>query len=172
VKHLLIVGITGTGKTILAKRLTQYSAVPALIYDPFVSEGWKAQKVTDNIDEFAELVHRSQHCLVIIDEAPEALGRSSEFQSLATLTRHYGHTVILIAQRAMQLTPTVRSQCGRIAAFKQSSYDARILATEYADDTFLAVNTLRSGVYAYKGHPDTAVKFFALWPLRPSRATL
>lgn len=133
--HTLIIGITGSGKTTLAKRLAiRYAnqGIPVLVLDPFKSPEWQANLITDEPDEFVDIVFENLNCAIFVDESADMIGRwAGTMQKLATQSRNLGHNVHFICQRPKQLDINMRTQCESIFVFKLSYHDAKELAIEF-----------------------------------------
>jgi len=160
--HTLIIGITGSGKTTLAKALSQQYLkrnIPVFVLDPLLSEKWNANYITDNPDEFVETVFDNVNCAVFVDESAETIGRyAGIMQKLATSSRNLGHNVHFICQRPKQLDINMRTQCENIFVFKLSLYDTRELANEYVADELLYAPQLKKGEYLAKIGVDGSVR--------------
>jgi energy-coupling factor transporter ATP-binding protein EcfA2 len=155
--HSLIIGTTGSGKTTLAIELARAykrRKRPVLVLDPFRDARWRDAGVTlltDNPEHFMRAATRNRDCALFIDESGKVVGRyNDDMFWLATDARHYGHSSHFIAQRAMQLSPTVRDQCEYLFLFRVSRRDAKLLAEEYTDDSLLESSALPKGEYFFK----------------------
>lgn len=152
--HTLIIGVTGSGKTVLSKALCQRyieRGITAFVLDPLLSDGWNANYITDNPEEFLYTVFENVNCAVFVDESAETIGRyAGVMQKLATSSRNLGHNVHFICQRPKQLDVNVRTQCENIFVFKLSFYDAKELAREHVADKLLYAPKLRKGEYLAK----------------------
>lgn len=159
--HTLILGITESGKTTLAVKLAQNykkRGINVLVLEPFKSQKWNADFITDNANEFLDVVFTNKSCAIFIDESGDMIGRYNEaMNKLATVSRHYGHNSHFICQRATMINPTIRSQCSNIFLFKQSLDDAKILSKEYVCDDLLNSHKLRQGQYLAKLGIDSEV---------------
>ena len=139
--HSLILGVTGSGKTTLAKHIAK-RLKRVIVFATYKSD-WQCFHFTDNVSELVSIVETNKRLNIFIDEAGESLKRNDkEFQFLATRTRHFGHNVFFITQRANQLTPNIRTNCESLYCFKQSFNDASVLAQEFADETIMKVTEL------------------------------
>ncbi len=147
--HTLIVGITESGKTTLAKKLSK----------KFVSEGFNVIVLTSVFDEwpvgvivyddqekFLKAFWASKRCVVFIDEGGETIGRfNKSMEQTATKGRHYGHTCFFMGQRATLINATVRGQCSQLFCFSQGSKDAELLAEEWNQPELKEAPLLRRG---------------------------
>lgn len=133
--HSLIVGQTESGKTTLAIHLAQEyqkRGIKVAVLDPMLDRRWSADFITDDPQAFTAVARSSRRCALFVDESGAVIGRyNDEFFWLATQARHLGHNSHFITQRAAQLNPTVRDQCGHLFAFRLSFRDAKVLSDEY-----------------------------------------
>lgn len=150
--HTLIIGQTESGKTtlaiLIAKGLIERKK-NVVVLDPMKNGNWPEGVI--HIDEIGQLMtylKSHQSCYVFIDESGMVVDRYEvEHQWLATTSRHYGHSVYFIAQRAQMLHPTVRDQCQCVYAFLISPKDSDILA-----DRFIKMEKhVRKACYLNKG---------------------
>lgn len=159
--HTLIIGITGSGKTTLAKKLCQQyikRGITVFVLDPLLSSEWNAHYITDNPDEFVDVVFDNINCAIFVDESAETIGRyAGAMQRLATSSRNLGHNVHFICQRPKQLDINMRTQCEIVFVFKLSYYDAKELAKEYVADELMHAPKLQKGQYLAKVGVDGAV---------------
>ncbi len=156
--HAAIYGIGGSGKSTLGFTLASQCVANdwgVLILDPNDDDGWpvgaNVRKVRD-AEALMVLAKRSQRCALFIDEAGESLGRGAKAQGvqwLTTRSRHWGHRVYVMAQRAQQVELTIRNQCSEAFVFRQSPYDARMLADQYADQLLLSAPALERGTFIH-----------------------
>lgn len=160
--HTLIIGITDSGKTTLAQRLAfvyKSKSVPVLVLDPFKSDNWHADYITDNPEEFLTIISQLRNCAIFIDEAGDMIGRwGGVMNQTATKSRHYGHNAHFIVQRAKMLDISVRTMCVNIFCFKSSLYDTKELANEFVADNLTLAHTLKKGQFLCKIGIDGAVK--------------
>jgi hypothetical protein len=144
------------------------SGVPVLILDPS-RHNWQADfpgatdlYVTDDTDAYIRVVFANEKCLLIVDEAGDAIGRAMRTDQahrnmLATRTRHRGHSAVFIAQRAPMVSPTIQRQCQHAWIFRQHADDLRDLAKLLTNDGVLKASELPRGscIYARNdGHTD------------------
>ncbi len=152
--HSLVVGPTRCGKSSLVKALAQDSldrGVGVLVLDPN-NDDWPCSFQTTDTEAFIALAKKSRHCLLIVDEAGEAIGRGKGSDGSIWITsrsRHWGHCAILIAQRAQMVELNVRSQCANAYVFRQSTGDARLLSDQFADESLLSAPTLAKYEFLY-----------------------
>jgi len=139
--HNLILGSSESGKSCLAKTLVSgllNRGKSVIVYDPIgVSSEWNGGIFLRDDDLLQETMkdekyHQSH---VFIDEAGTLFNEGSrrDVTWVVTRSRHLGHSVYLITQRAMQITKTARDQCKRLYCFQVSMDDAILLAKEYND---------------------------------------
>lgn len=124
-----------------------------LVLDPS-NQPWDCDYKTTDTDEFISVVFANQRCLVIVDEAAEAIGqaRSREHEGrikLATRTRHRGHSVIFISQYASTVNAGVRRQCQKAWIFRQSYDDIKTLSKELCNPDAMQAANLGPGECLY-----------------------
>lgn len=145
--HVMIAGITESGKTTLAKRLVArytHNGIQTLVLDPLCDPGWGATFQTSDKGLFLENVKLSRNCALFIDESGEMIGRyNEEMFFLATRARHYGHNTHFITQRVVQVNKTVRDQCVDLFLFMVSKTDAKVLADEFNKQELQCANELK-----------------------------
>lgn len=133
--HVLILGMTESGKTTLARNLAayyKYQQWGVLVLDPLKDPRWSCDFITDDQEEFLDVFWRSRRCIAFLDEGGESVGRyDTAMQQTATRGRHWGHSCHFIAQRATQLAPIVRDQCSRLYLFCSSVKDGRLMSEEF-----------------------------------------
>ena len=117
------------------------AGINSLVLDPLGNEWPDASYVTDHTDTFIEVAFSNNNCLLIIDEAGEAIGaaRSQAHQhriKLATRSRHQGHTAIFIAQKYTLINATIRANCERIWLFRQHRKELTTVAEDFARTGF------------------------------------
>ena len=147
--HSLIVGMTESGKTTLAKRLATNimgRQKPVLVLDILGSK-WNCNYQTHKIDEFMGIVKDIQNSYIFVDEAGEVGKLDKEFYWLATRSRHLGHSVFFITQRAKQLAPIVRNQCKNLFLFCSSYMDCKSLYEDFNFTEILEGNNLPQGTF-------------------------
>lgn len=130
------------------------AGVPVLVLDPSGQHWDDAHFVTGDTDEYIRVVFSNERCLLIVDEAGEAIGRamSADHQhrnKLATRTRHRGHSAIFISQAASTISPTIRRQCQKIWLFRQSFPSCKILSEEMCNPGIIAAAQLGRGKCLY-----------------------
>jgi hypothetical protein len=134
--HSLFVGKTMHGKTQLAKRMAKYfsdAGTPVLVLTPFVQDNWDADYITDDKEDFLNMVFSHTDCLVVVDEGGEFADKHDKtMYTLATRGRHNGHLCFFIAQRANMVHVNIRTQCSNLFIFRSSINDCRMLANDFA----------------------------------------
>lgn len=115
------------------------------MYDILFDE-WDCHERHQDQDKFLQSVWSQTGCCVFVDESGETVGQHNELMaSLATRGRHWGHRVHFIAQRAAQVSPTVRDQCHTLFLFASSSKDSKAHAEEWNDALLLEAPNLKVG---------------------------
>jgi len=141
--HSLIIGMSESGKTTLAKQIAEEFTSQGqeyIVYDPITpyQSAWEnASFITDDIDQLYNIAKHpeSRNLLIIIDESSVGIGRNpKDKQWFATQARHWGHTVLFLAQREVQVSVTVRDQCTWVYIFKISKKDSEKFADEFGHD--------------------------------------
>lgn len=154
--HTLVVGKTDSGKSTAARRLVlehfkpsgRYREVLALDYkkDP----RFRADRITDNPEEFLEWVETSRDCLLLIDESSETVGRfAGAMRRIATMYRELGHQAIFIVQRGADLDKTVRRNCSNLFCFRTGADDAAELRKDFPALDPAAAARLDQGFYIF-----------------------
>lgn len=173
--HLLICGVTQSGKTTLAHALAEHEARQKnprqmIVYDPVGTETaagtWPecspAVDIYTERDEFLKELpkYEGRPCLIFVDEADDVF-RHSEPENTAIIRRgrHHGWQIVLITQRPKLLSPSARSQCGRIAMFRMARDDAKAVAND-AGHNELEKITLDRGDYLLLNCGDSAYECF------------
>lgn len=151
--HGLICGQTMSGKTTLARQIARQHAAAGrgvLVLDPLYDQELQqiADWSTDDPDEFLAVVFRNQNCTLIIDEGGQTIGRyAAHLERLATQSRHLGHIAVFISQRPMQISKTIRAQCGWLACFQVCAADAAGLSDDFNQPLLLQAPALHKGQY-------------------------
>lgn len=147
IMHSLIIGMTESGKTclalILAKQLRSKGKKVAVL-DPLHNPDWDCDfRTTDPVD-LQDYLASERSVYVFIDEGGKVFNNGNDltFAEFATTSRHYGHSVHFMAQRAMQIPKTMRDQCSRLFLFTSSASDGIIHADEWNKDVLRQCNTL------------------------------
>ena len=142
------------GKTTLALKMAQkYKAnnIPLIVLDPIKLNRWNADYITDNPNDFVNVVFKNTRCALFIDESGEAVGRyGGAMKIIATKSRQWGHNAHFITQRAQDLDKTMRYQCTNIFVFRLPVDDGKILDSTYAVTGFRECANLFCGEYLYK----------------------
>lgn len=131
------------------------------VLDPHLDPGWDADFLTDKQEDIIYYADSTTKNLLIVDEAGEMIGRYGRTMNrLATMGRHRGHKCMFLAQRAMQLDPTTRSQCTHVIAFEQCKKDAILLSDDFNCEEFLEAPRLQQGeaIIRRKGFPVSRMK--------------
>ena len=73
-KGLLLIGVPGTGKTLIATMLAAHWSLPLLVFDVGRAFGSLVGQSEANIDQVITLANACRPCIVFIDEIEKALG--------------------------------------------------------------------------------------------------
>lgn len=147
--HIFVCGMTMSGKSFVAKeiaRRVRRAGRAVLLLDPIGDVSWPCTWRTDDPERFLAKAKASQGCLLVVDEAGEALGRGLQargMQWLVTRSRHNGHRALICAQRATQIEPIFRDNCETLLLFSVFSDSAAIWAESFNDRELLNAPTLR-----------------------------
>lgn len=158
--HTVIAGMTGTGKSTLAKaiaRTGKSEGMEILVLDPYNDRQFHeiTKHVYTDSFEFYDTVMQSQNCVVIADECGETLRKNPGFDALATMTRKKGHLMVFCCQRYVQMTVTLRTQCSKVYAFRQSKKDCVLLVEDFGDDKLMECTNLKRGYFYEKTSVDS-----------------
>lgn len=151
--HGLICGQTMSGKTTLARKIAKQhrdAGRGILVLDPLYDEELTALAdwSTDDPEKFLEVVFKNRNCTLVIDEGGQTIGRfAAHLERLATQSRHLGHMAVFISQRPMQISKTIRAQCGYLACFQVCGADAQGLADDFNAPALLSAPALLKGQY-------------------------
>lgn len=133
--------------------------MPILVLTPLPDPNWNTEHIFSDSNLFLQVVFASRNCDVFIDESGEMIGRYADVMGkLATRSRHYGHNVHFIAQRASQLDKTIRDQCSNLFLFCVSMDDAKTLSNEYAKEELKNANLLGRGEFYKTGRFQSVEK--------------
>lgn len=127
--------MTESGKSALSKLLVKSlkeRGKTVVVLDP-LGDRWAASVAFEDVAELSAYMAKSKNCHVFIDESGEVFeeGRNSEYAWVVTRSRHLGHSVYLIGQRAIQIPKTMRDQASKAFVFTSSASDGKILADEF-----------------------------------------
>lgn len=149
--HSLILGMTESGKTSLAKKLAQqYKAngINILVLDPMGDPEWNADYQTSNPDEFLSVLWNSRSCAAFVDEAGESAGRYDKaMERSATKGRHWGHKMHYISQRGALISPNIRGNCSNLFLFLSGKNDGKVHAEEWAKEELKNCVNLKVGEF-------------------------
>lgn len=149
--HVLIAGMTLSGKTTLAKRLCQVyrsHGIRTLVLDPILDPQWGADFITADQEHFLEVFWSNTECMAFLDEGGESVGRYDlAMQRTATRGRHRGHVCHYIVQDATQIAPIIRAQCTRLYLFCSPYESGARLARDWNRPQLLECSDLSVGEY-------------------------
>lgn len=126
--HVLICGITGSGKTTAAEHLARLSPRRKVAFNPCGGfENFGAITANDP-DNFLDLLYDDSlnRCDFFIDEADTIFPQYNPHNWAAQRGRHLGMRLFLITQRPVLLDTTARGQCNEAYVFRSNpkDYDA------------------------------------------------
>lgn len=165
----LVLGESGCGKSRLMREvIVPYWArrgFAVLVLDP-VGQDWRsvgAAWQTKDHERFLATARKSQKCVLVVDEAEETLRGSAEQERqmnwLGLQSRNFGHESYFLGQRALQVPPNVRNQCGRVYAFTQDLDDSLWIAKKMLQrDIAEAITRLPEGICLRVQRHKTPVK--------------
>lgn len=146
-----MVGITESGKTTLCKKLAAEhvrQGFAVLVLTNIFDEWPEGVHVFDEQEEFLKAFWASKRCMVFIDEGGETMGRYNKaMESTTTQGRHWGHSVYVCGQSAIQINPTVRNQCSQLFCFAQGTKAAETLSEEWRAPELLEAPDLMQGEF-------------------------
>lgn len=152
--HCLILGMTESGKTARAKQLIrQYQrlGIKCIVLDPLQDPSFGADFQTADPVAFEQMWKTSRSCACFIDETG-AVGKFNEsIRTAATRGRHWGHSFHFLAQKAVQIEPLVRDQCGALFLFRSGLQSRRTLAEEFDQPELLQPVDMLEYHYATRG---------------------
>lgn len=146
--HSLIIGMTGSGKTTIATQMSsayRRKNIKVIVLDPMLDPRWDADFITHDRGKFLYILQHPEtvNCAVFVDESSTMIGHyRKEMFWLATQSRHRGHNVHFICQRAKQISPNVREQCQYLFMFNSSIDSAKELANEFNRIELIRANEL------------------------------
>lgn len=151
----LVVGMSGSGKSSAMRVVAERGAaagVPVLVCDPHGTQWPMADWVTDDIARFVACAQANVGCLLLVDEANEAIGPSGTNHEracrwLATGTRKWGHRLWLGSTGYTEVARAYRRQCDPVVIMRQAVEDATELAKLYRDERLLQAETLEPGQF-------------------------
>lgn len=149
--------MTESGKSTLATQLARAykrRGIGVIVLDPLLDPRWDCDLITADRYYFLSVLEdpRTRNCAVFIDECGEMIGQyKNEMFFVATRGRHLGHNCHFVTQRAKQLSPTVRDQCGFLALFSCSYNDALEMANNFNRSDLKGANVLQKGEYFFCG---------------------
>lgn len=150
-QRILIVGVSESGKSGLARELIKRAGLPFYVFDPIGSRWEGATIATVDFNLFTvELMKDKRPRVGVVDESGDAFGvGQKENHWLFTRGRHSAILPIAIAQRMTMIAPNVRTNATDIYLFRSSAKDCQTLADDYADDNLLAASELSQGEFLH-----------------------
>lgn len=144
------IGIFGPslcGKTTLAKVLSKEyhktHKMATLVLDPNNDADWGPHaKVFVDETQFWDVCWKSEHCLVIAEEAAETINRNKELISVFTRLRHKHHILMVIGHSGTNLLPVMRQQIDTLYLFRQGEKASKVWAEDAMEPRLLASSSL------------------------------
>lgn len=181
-QHLMMVGDTGTGKSLLASRLIQtfqHTIVlrskaddirypgklirkAAAISDPRFDRFILDPKYEEQYDEFYKafrLIWTQKHWLVYLDElfGITRLGLTKPIEQLLTQGRSMGITVVGGLQRPVSVTRFALSQARHVISFGQEGRDIKLVAEATSPRMGESIATLSQHQFAWYYRPTREI---------------
>lgn len=150
-QRVLIVGVSESGKSTLARRLVKMAGLPYHVFDPIGAQWDGAASVSSDFAIFSsEVLADTRPRVAVIDEAGDVFGVGQrENHWLFTRGRHSAILPVAIAQRMSMIAPNVRTNATDLYLFRSSTRDCQTLADDYADDTLLLAAELEQGEFIH-----------------------
>lgn len=158
--HCIIVGVTKYGKTTLCRQIATdllKQGKPVAICDILPPVGWPAGCIFVRPDNLVQFVESQRGYYLFCDEASDYIGHRPEYQNIVKRAANYRHYCYVVAQRYKMLHPSTRSQCSAAIVFRQSVMDARMIADDRAQPSFIEAAGLAPGEYLYYASPTAGV---------------
>lgn len=132
-QRVLIIGVSESGKSNLARKLVYASGLPYFVRDPILSEWQGAKLVTPSMDEFLTRVEPGNYPrIAVVDEAGEVLKVGDyAYHRVFTRWRHNAILPIAIAQRYKMIAPNVRTNATDIYLFESARVDCEEMAIDF-----------------------------------------
>lgn len=156
--HVAIVGISGSGKTLLAKHIARglIKKNPVIVFDPLKSGGWPVgAKLYSTLEAFKVVMKNTVSAYIFIDESKVIFDEDTKLaQKWLYQNRHKGQLIFLIAQRAKMIPPNARNQCSKLYAFRQVKEDSIELAGDFGEE-MRELPKLEKGKFIFSDGFDT-----------------
>jgi hypothetical protein len=167
--HVLIVGQTESGKSICGKKIAaayRAQGIKVAVLDPMRDPGWQADYLSTDPVEFLSTVkdpNKCQQCAIFVDESGSMLDKyAEECNWLTTMSRHHGHVTHIIAQRAQQVSVTIRSNCSTLYAFQIDPDDAKKYSKDFNNPLILKCPALPQG-HCYRVQRFKGASLLRMW---------
>jgi len=149
-QRVLIVGVSESGKSTLARRLLENANIPIFVYDPIYSDwpGLAARfETSQELEALLRPLNKSP-CIVVVDEAAEFFSVGQKYNHwVFTRGRHYAMLPIAIGQRIKMMAPNVREQATDLYVFESSIEAGEILAEAYNMPELENAHLLKQGEF-------------------------
>lgn len=168
-QRVIIVGVSESGKSAMAKRLIQGSNIPVFLRDPVGALDWpRVDGRFENSEELRELLSKQKDapCICVIDEGADffTVGQK-ENHWIFTRGRHHAMLPIVICHYVKAMAPIVRDQSTDLYVFESSIDTSQILADSYNVPEIAEAHTLKQGEFYHVRRVDgkRVLTEHALW---------
>lgn len=168
--HTLVVGETQSGKGQFVRSIAEArraQGFPVLYYSSKLLERLDVECsvdwVTGDAGEFYErartIVESGREVVLMIDEAKKfQKTHALELETMLCEWAAYGCQIYVIVQRAMQVFPDVRTNCGAVVSFLQGEESSAKIAKEFSCRELMEATQLKKGHYLYYKDAFTPVQ--------------
>lgn len=157
-QRVLIVGVSESGKSSLAKTLIKDAGVPVFVRDPIGATDWPGLTARfESSDELRELLLplKKSPCIAIIDEATDYFTTGQkENHWIFTRGRHDAMLPMAICHYVKAMAPIVRDQATDLYVFESSITTSQILSESYNMPELEDAHTLDQGEFFHVRRED------------------
>lgn len=146
-----VFGPSKSGKTTLVKDLCRefyrQKGLKTIALDPWRDKPgeppWGQHAIVfTNEEQFWATVWKSDHAVVVIEEATKTIARNPDLANVFTAIRHNHHKLIVVGHNGTSLLPVMRQQLETLFLFLQSPKAANIWIEETACPSLIQATTL------------------------------